>query len=111
MGEEFKNKLTQLFIDIAVIKEKVSSCEEKIQNLDERINGSFDLLHCHIKESDVYREMITKHDEKIKTLFTQIEFAAREKLNSTKNSQWRCSLITGLIVALVNIGVNILLKK
>ena len=51
----------QLCEDIAVIKNTV-------MNLDKRINGSMDTIANHIEESNKFRGMIIKNDERIKSI-------------------------------------------
>jgi hypothetical protein len=51
----------QLCEDIAVIKNTV-------MNLDKRINGSMDTIAKHIEESNKFRGMIIKNDERIKSI-------------------------------------------
>lgn len=42
--------------------------KSRIESLDKRINGSIQDISEHIKESKMYREMVIKHDEAIKSI-------------------------------------------
>lgn len=78
---------------------RMDGVEDSIKRLDDRINGAFEHVGEHIKESEGptgYRERVIRLEEIITTL-------AKEKLNSVKASQWRIGLIAGMPGAILAI--------
>ncbi len=70
-----------------------------LARLDKRINGSFDTIGEHIKESPIYRGEIERLKVEVKNI-------KEEKNNTTKDSQWRIGLICavpGILMALIEI--------
>ena len=83
--------------------EATNSVKESILRLDKRINGTFNIIGEHIKESPFYRG-------KIETLETEIKNIKEEKLNTIKNSQWRIGIIVGVLCTAAHFLGNLLCK-
>ena len=88
---------------IGGLKEAVLSVNRAIERLDKRCNGTFDKIGQHISESDAYRERIRINE-------TMINALKEEKLNTTKNAQWRIALIVSVVVSIVNLTATVLLR-
>ena len=89
--------------NIGELKKAANNLEDAVKRLDKRINGTFDTIGQHIAEAPEYRSRIDVIDNTIKLM-------REEKLNTTKNSQWRIGLIVGVICTLSNLAVGVLIK-
>ena len=49
-------------------EEDIGYIKAKLDHIDERINGSFDVMTRHIEEGVTYRNMLVSHDVKIKMI-------------------------------------------
>ena len=90
---------SKIMLALGRIEQKCDNTSENISRLDKRINGAFDRVNKHVAEGegvDGYRERLVKLEQ-------VVMIAAREKLNSTKASQWRIGLITGAPAAILAI--------
>ena len=91
-------------------QEILPECVQRFDRLDEkldglikradRINGRYEK---HMEESVRYRRDVDRHEH----LLGVIE---REKLNTTKASQWRCSLIAGASVGILSIIATVVVR-
>ena len=100
-----EDKTIKAFEDIASIKTGMVNMEGHITRLDKRINGTFHKIGEHIDESPEYREAIV-------VLQTDVKAIKEEKLNTTKNAQWRIGLICGIpALVLVILKIWDCLKK
>ena len=68
MNGKFCEEHTQLVRDIGEIKEGISNIKDHIQRLDDRINGSFEIITKHIEEGEYWRGRIQAHEVKLKIL-------------------------------------------
>ena len=93
---EFCKEHTKLVGTLSALKQSIDNSTDRIERLDNRINGSFERINKHVSEGDVYRDKLIK-------LETIVSLAANEKLNTTKNSQYRIGIIVGVIIAVANI--------
>ena len=59
--------------NIGYIKATIKSLFESVAKLDKRINGTFDTIGEHIKESVDYREKINRSDDNWKRLGEKLE--------------------------------------
>jgi chromosome segregation ATPase len=82
--------------NIGTLKEAAENLKEAVQRLDKRINGTFDTIGKHIAEAPIYRS-------KLDVLEALVKKNKEEKLNTTKNSQWRIGIIVGIISTVGNI--------
>jgi len=89
--------------NIGTLKEVANTLKDAIERLDNRINGSFKQIGDHISESPVYRS-------KIDILEREVSNMKEEKLNTVKASQYRISLVTGIVIATINVVVTLILK-
>lgn len=46
---------------VGYIKGKIESIFDKFEALDKRLNGSFDVMTQHVKDSEKFRSMVTIH--------------------------------------------------
>ena len=67
----------------------LKSVNANVVRLDKRINGAFSKYEKHVDESEERILQIFSNTRDIKAI-------KEEKLNTTKNSQWRIGLIAGL---------------
>ena len=96
-----ENKIIEVLQDISSVKTGIINLNEHIARLDKRINGTFDTIGEHIKESPIYRD-------KIGNLETEVKNIKGERLNTTKNAQWRIAIIVGIICGLPSMVFAIL---
>jgi hypothetical protein len=83
--------------------QRFDSIAEKLDGLiqrTDRINGRYEK---HLEDSVRYRRDVDRHEH----LLGMIE---KEKLNTAKASQWRCSLIAATSVGILSLLANIVLK-
>lgn len=99
-GAEMTEPCTQLE-NIGTLKEAALFLKDAVSRLDKRINGTFDTIGEHIKESPYYRG-------KIDVLENEIKNIKQEKNNTTKNAQWRIGIIVGLICAFPSLVMMII---
>ena len=102
----FCEEHTKVVSNQGEIKAGIKGIRDDIKRLDNRINGTFDTIGDHIKESPEYRTKI----DKMETLLGTIK---QEKLNSVKASQWRIGLICGglpTIVLIILKAIDILMR-
>ena len=85
------------------LKEAVNNLNQSVIRLDLRCNGTFDKIDKHITESDGYRQRIILNEKCLKDI-------KEEKLNTTKNSQWRIALIVGTFISATNLIIRVFLR-
>lgn len=88
---------------IGRLKEAVENLTKSITRLDDRVNGTFEIIGKHIEEAPTYRS-------KIEMLEREVEIITREKLSSIKQSQWRIGIISGSVIGIFTVIINLILR-
>ena len=75
------------------LEEAANNLKESVERLDRRINGSFDTIANHIKESPDWRSRIIVVEEALSHI-------KQEKTNTQKQAQYRVGIIVGVVAGL-----------
>ncbi len=78
---------------IGSLKRAAENLESAITRLDDRVNGTFQTIGEHIKESPEYRNRIA--------VIETIQKNLREEISAIKQGYWKASIIAGLVGGLL----------
>lgn len=78
---------------LGILEAGAKTLNDQWARLDKRLNGAFTAMTEHVADGDNWRARIV-------ALEKVLELASKEKLNTTKASQYRISLITGILCSL-----------